>query len=143
MARGGARVGVGEAGKARIADAHAVVERIVREERVAYGVTTGFGQLATTHMPVEQARELQENLVRSHAVGVGAPLPRDVVRAAMAIRINTLAKGHSGVRQEVVDLLCADAQRRPGALRALARVAGRLRRPGAVGAHGARHDGRG
>jgi histidine ammonia-lyase len=107
IARRGARVSVGDAGRARIADAHAVVERIVREERVAYGVTTGFGQLATTHVPVAQARELQENLVRSHAVGVGEPLPRDVVRAAAAIRINTFAKGHSGVRQEVVDLLCA------------------------------------
>jgi len=107
IARQGVRVSVGRTGKARIADAHAVVDRIVREERVAYGVTTGFGQLATTHVPVTQARELQENLVRSHSVGVGEPLPRDVVRAAMAIRINTFTKGHSGVRQEVVDLLCA------------------------------------
>ena len=107
IARQGVHVSVGDAGRARIADAHAVVDRIVREERVAYGVTTGFGQLATTHVPVAQARELQENLVRSHSVGVGDPLPRDVVRAAMAIRINTFAKGHSGVRQQVVDLLCA------------------------------------
>jgi histidine ammonia-lyase len=105
VARGGAQLRVAESARARIAAAHAVVDRIVTEERVAYGVTTGFGQLATTHIPVEQARELQRNLVRSHAVGVGEPLSRDVVRAAMAIRINTLAKGHSGVRQEVVDLL--------------------------------------
>ena len=105
IARHGARVRVGDAGRARIADAHAVIDRVIAEGRVAYGVTTGFGQLATTHIPVAKARELQENLVRSHAVGVGEPLPRDVVRAAIAIRVNTFAKGHSGVRQEVVDLL--------------------------------------
>jgi len=105
VARASAAVRVGTAGRARIAAAHAVVDRVVRERRVVYGVTTGFGQLATTHIPVEQARELQENLVRSHAVGVGEPLPREVVRGAMAIRVNTFAKGHSGVRQEVVDLL--------------------------------------
>ena len=105
VARSGAVLRVDDAARARIAAARAVVDRIVKEKRVAYGVTTGFGQLATTHIPIEQARELQKNLVRSHAVGVGEPLARDVVRAAMAIRINTLAKGHSGVRQEVVDLL--------------------------------------
>jgi len=70
VARASAAVRVGTAGRARIAAAHAVVDRVVRERRVVYGVTTGFGQLATTHIPVEQARELQENLVRSHAVGV-------------------------------------------------------------------------
>ncbi|HMK92686.1 MAG TPA: histidine ammonia-lyase, partial [Thermoleophilia bacterium] len=83
----------------------AIVDRIVAEERVVYGVTTGFGQLATTHIPTEKARELQDNLIRSHSVGVGEPLPRDVVRAAMAIRVNTLCKGYSGVRPAVVDLL--------------------------------------
>ena len=65
---------------------------------MAYGVTTGFGLLATTRIPVEKVQELQQNLVRSHAVGVGAPLTRDVVRAAMVIRLNTMARGHSGVR---------------------------------------------
>jgi histidine ammonia-lyase len=103
IARRGATVSVGSLGRERIAAAHAVVAKIVREERVAYGVTTGFGLLATTHIPVAQVRELQENLVRSHSVGVGQPLSREVVRAAMAIRLNTIAKGHCGVRQEVAD----------------------------------------
>ena len=105
VARNGAALRLSESARARIAAARAIIERVIREQRVVYGVTTGFGQLATTHIPAEQARELQKNLVRSHAVGVGEALPRDVVRAAMAIRVNTLAKGHSGVRQEVVDLL--------------------------------------
>jgi len=105
VARNGGRVRLADAACARIAAAHEVIDRVIREKRVAYGVTTGFGQLATTHIPVDQARQLQKNLVRSHAVGVGEPLRRDVVRAAMTIRVNTLAKGHSGVRQKVVDLL--------------------------------------
>jgi len=107
VARGGAEVVLGGAARERIARAREVIERVVAEERVAYGVTTGFGLLATTHIPVEQVRELQENLVRSHAVGVGVPLPREVVRAAMTIRLNTMARGYSGVRLEVAELLCA------------------------------------
>jgi len=105
VARGRVGLRVGAAARAALERARAVVDRIVAEERVVYGVTTGFGQLATTHIPTEKARELQDNLIRSHSVGVGEPLPRDVVRAAMTIRVNTLCKGYSGVRPEVVDLL--------------------------------------
>jgi histidine ammonia-lyase len=104
-ARGGARLRVGAAARAALTRARAVVDRIVAEERVVYGVTTGFGQLATTHIPADKARELQDNLIRSHSVGVGVPLARDVVRAAMVIRVNTLCKGYSGVRPAVVELL--------------------------------------
>ena len=107
VARGGRPVGIGPAARRRLAAARAVVEAILTEERVVYGVTTGFGQLATTRIPVEQVRQLQRNLVRSHAVGVGEPLPRDIVRAAMLLRINTIAKGYSGVRTEVLETLCA------------------------------------
>jgi histidine ammonia-lyase len=107
VARGGAPVRLGDGARGRIAAARALIERLVAEEQVAYGVTTGFGQLATTHIPVAKVRELQENLVRSHAVGVGEPLPRDVVRAAMTIRLNTMARGHSGVRLEVAALVAA------------------------------------
>ena len=107
VARHGREVAVGDAARARLAAARAVVDQVIAEERVAYGVTTGFGQLATTHIPVEKVRELQQNLVRSHAVGVGQPLPRDVVRGAMLIRASTMSKGYSGVRPEVVDLLAA------------------------------------
>ncbi len=107
VARRGRPVGIGPAARRRLADARAVVERILAEERVVYGVTTGFGQLATTRIPVEQVRQLQRNLVRSHAVGVGEPLARDVVRAAMLLRANTVARGYSGVRTEVLETLCA------------------------------------
>jgi len=107
VARAGRALELGAAALERVARARSVIEKIVAEERVVYGVTTGFGQLATTRIPVEKVRELQQNLVRSHAVGVGEPLPRDVVRAAMAIRVNMLAKGYSGVRAETLQMLCA------------------------------------
>ncbi len=107
VARGGAGVTLGRAAHTRIAAAHDVIARVLAGEEVAYGVTTGFGQLATTRIPVAKVHELQQNLVRSHAVGVGAPLSREVVRAAMTIRLNTMARGHSGVRQEVADHVAA------------------------------------
>jgi len=107
VARDGAEVTLGAAARERIQAAHDVVAAVIAGEQVAYGVTTGFGQLATTHIPVDKVRELQENLVRSHAVGLGAPLSREVVRAAMTIRLNTMARGHSGVRLSVAEHLAA------------------------------------
>ena len=83
----------------------AVVERLVAEGRTAYGVTTGFGDLADVRIEPAQTAELQRNLVRSHAAGVGEPLPAEVVRAMLLLRANALAVGLSGVRPEVVELL--------------------------------------
>jgi histidine ammonia-lyase len=107
VARGGAEVSLGVAARERIDRAHEVIAKVVAEEQVAYGVTTGFGQLATTHIPSDKVHELQENLVRSHAVGVGVPLSREVVRAGMTIRLNTMARGHSGVRASVAEFVAA------------------------------------
>jgi histidine ammonia-lyase len=70
-----------------------------------YGVNTGFGALAETRIAADQVRALQRNLVRSHACGVGALLPREVVRAMMALRAQTIAMGFSGARSVIVDLL--------------------------------------
>jgi histidine ammonia-lyase len=93
--------------RARMDEARAVVERLVAAGEVVYGITTGFGDLAGTYIPPADARQLQENLLVSHAVGVGAPLPRDVVRAMLLLRANTLALGHSGCRPVLVDRLLA------------------------------------
>jgi histidine ammonia-lyase len=90
---------------ARIAAARALVEQIVAEERVVYGVTTGFGGLSKVHIPAERLSDLQHNLVRSHAAGVGAPLPPDVVRAMLLLAAASLSRGASGVRQAVVEVL--------------------------------------
>ena len=86
--------------------ARAVVEEIVAGNKVAYAITTGVGKLSDVRIAGDQIRELQVNLVRSHAVGVGAPLPIAETRAMMLLRANSLAKGHSGVRAIVIDTLC-------------------------------------
>jgi len=85
--------------------ARAAVEQLVAEGRVAYGITTGFGRFKDKIISADQVRQLQLNLVRSHAVGVGPDLPEDVVRAMLLVRANTLALGHSGVRPAVIALL--------------------------------------
>ncbi len=84
----------------------AVVDDLVENDRVAYAVTTGVGKLSDVHIAPEQARELQVNLLRSHAVGVGEPLAEPEVRAMMLLRANSLSKGYSGIRALVIDTLC-------------------------------------
>ncbi len=91
----------------RIAAGRAVVEQALAEGRVVYGVTTGFGQLSSVRIDGADAARLQVNLLRSHAVGSGEPLPPEVVRGMMALLAASLRRGHSGVRVEVVELLLA------------------------------------
>jgi histidine ammonia-lyase len=89
-----------------VQQARAVVENIVSGNHVSYAITTGVGKLSDVRIAGDQIRELQVNLVRSHAVGVGDPLPISETRAMMLLRANSLAKGHSGVRPIVIDTLC-------------------------------------
>ncbi len=91
--------------RARMDEARAVIDGLVTDGAVVYGVTTGFGDLATTFIEPQQAGRLQENLLMSHAAGVGEPFPREVVRAMLLLRANTLALGHSGCRPLLVDRL--------------------------------------
>ena len=86
--------------------ARSVVDDLVAKDQVAYAITTGVGQLADVRISHEQVRELQINLVRSHAVGVGEPLSEYEARAMMLLRANSLAKGFSGVRPLIIDTLC-------------------------------------
>nr|WP_040125086.1 histidine ammonia-lyase [Paraburkholderia xenovorans] len=81
------------------------VENIVRKGKPVYGVNTGFGRLASTHIPLEQLDLLQRNLVLSHAVGVGEPMSRSVVRLMIVLKVSSLARGHSGIRREVIAAL--------------------------------------
>ena len=90
----------------RVVAARKVVDTLVAGDGVAYAITTGVGHLADVRISNEQARELQINLVRSHAVGVGDPLTEAESRAMMLLRANSLAKGLSGVRPVVLDTLC-------------------------------------
>jgi len=86
--------------------ARAVVDSLLANHRVSYAITTGVGKLSDVRIAGEQIREMQVNLVRSHAVGVGEPLSVDATRAMMLLRANSLSKGYSGVRTEIVDTLC-------------------------------------
>lgn len=107
VARHGARATLDAGARGRMQEARDVVERLVAEGAVAYGVTTGFGDLASVSIRPEDTGRLQENLLMSHAAGVGHPFPTDVVRAMLLLRANTLALGHSGCRPLVVDRLLA------------------------------------
>ena len=86
--------------------ARAVVDALVAGNQVSYAITTGVGKLSDVRIAGDQIRELQVNLVRSHAVGVGEPLSAAETRAMMLLRANSLSKGHSGIRAVVIDTLC-------------------------------------
>lgn len=105
VARDGGPVKLSHLGLRRLQTCHAALHKIVESGRPVYGVTTGFGQLENVSVPKGDLLRLQENLVRSHAAGAGPPLHVDDVRASMLVRANALAKGYSGVRPEVVELL--------------------------------------
>lgn len=94
---------MGRAVVARMKPARDFVERVVLENEVVYGVTTGFGALSSTTVLGDDARDLQYGLIRSHAAGVGDPLPLEHVRAMLLLRARTLAQGHSGIRAEFVE----------------------------------------
>jgi histidine ammonia-lyase len=102
----GAEVSVGVSAMERMKASRRVVEQLLASGATAYGINTGFGKLASVRISSEQVRQLQVNLVRSHACGVGAPLSEAETRAMMALRANALAKGLSGVRPVVVETLC-------------------------------------
>ena len=106
------RIALHEGALARVDAARAVVDRAVGEGRVVYGITTGFGALSEVVVPADRLRELQANLIRSHAAGVGAPLSEPEVRAITLLRANVLARGHSGVRPVVIETLIELLNRR-------------------------------
>src|SRR5947207_7544213 len=99
------RVDLNPRARERMLRTRAVVDDIVARNEVVYGVTTGFGKLSEVAIPPDKLAELQVNLVRSHASGVGDRLPEPEVRAMMLLRANVIAKGYSGARPELVDLL--------------------------------------
>jgi histidine ammonia-lyase len=104
-------VALSDEARRRIAAARAVVDRLVASEKTAYGVNTGFGELARVSIPAADIRRLQLNLVRSHACGVGPALAEEETRAMLLLRANALAKGRSGARAIVVETLCAMLER--------------------------------
>jgi histidine ammonia-lyase len=100
-------VELADGARKRVVAAREVVEKLLSENRVAYAINTGVGKLSDVHIEPAQNRQLQVNLIRSHSAGVGEPLSQEETRAMMLLRANSLAKGFSGVRPDVIDLICA------------------------------------
>ena len=129
VARAGAPVELTADAEAAILRARAVVEELAAAPTPAYGISTGFGALATRHIPTEMRAQLQKSLVRSHAAGSGPEVEREVVRALMLLRLSTLATGHTGIRLETAQLLGGSAHPRHHAGGPRVRLPGLLRRP--------------
>src|SRR5262245_9610588 len=103
----GEEVSLSEAARLGVEKSRRFVEEIIERGEVIYGINTGFGALSDVTIPAGELRDLQVNLVRSHASGVGDPLPEREVRAMMLHRANVLAKGYSGCRPSIIDILIA------------------------------------
>ena len=127
VARGDGPVRLADAARQRVDRARDVVDRQAAGRTPVYGVNTGFGSFADVRIDTDALETLQLNLLRSHAAGVGDPLPPDVVRAIMVLRANVLARGHSGIRGETLEALLALLN---------ARICPRVPRRGSVGASG-------
>jgi len=105
VARHDVQVEVSQEAMRRVAKCRETLDKLIKENKVIYGVTTGFGFLAGVAITPEESKELQINLIRSHSSAIGKPLGRDAVRALMLLRANTMAKGYSGVRLETLETL--------------------------------------
>src|ERR1043165_9582683 len=112
VAFGREAVRISPAARPRILASRKAIEQIVERDAVVYGVNTGFGKLSDVRVPQDELRQLQLNLVRSHACGIGEPLFEPEVRAMMLLRANVLTLGFSGIRRQVIELLCEMLNRR-------------------------------
>ena len=107
VARSDARVRLSDEARRAMEESASVVARLAASDEPHYGVSTGFGSLATVPIDASRREELQRALIRSHAAGMGPPVEREVVRAMMLLRARTLAMGFSGARPEVAEGLLA------------------------------------
>jgi histidine ammonia-lyase len=105
VARFGAKVKLSPESKSKIKKSRVYVEKLVKENQVVYGITTGFGKLASTRIEPKDVQALQRNLILSHAMGVGEPLSTEVVRAMLLLRAQSLSFGYSGIRLKVIELI--------------------------------------
>jgi len=105
VARNHTKVDISPKAKINVERSRQTLERLVNQKKVVYGVTTGFGAFGNITIPMKNVRELQTNLIRSHAAGVGKPATTDIVRAMMLLRANTLAKGYSGIHPQTLQTL--------------------------------------
>ncbi len=107
VARENEPVQLSEESRAAVAKARAFVDEKLEQQAVVYGLTTGFGRFSDRYIPEDETAELQTNLIRSHACAMGDPLPAEIVRGAMLLRINALSRGNSGIRLSTLETLLA------------------------------------
>jgi len=107
VARSGAGVSLAPDAVEAITESRKIVDGLAHDVEPHYGISTGFGALATTPIPPDRRAALQRSLIRSHAAGSGAEVEREVVRAMMLLRLSTLATGRTGVRPETAAALCS------------------------------------
>ena len=107
VARHGAHVELSPEAREEVARVRAHVDALAKSDTPVYGISTGFGALATKHVPADYRTQLQKSLIRSHAAGMGPVVEREVVRALMFLRAKTLASGRTGIRPEVLETMIA------------------------------------
>ena len=105
VARQNVKVTIAPEAEEAVIESRKIIDNIVKEKRVVYGVNTGFGSLCNVSISAEDTEQLQENLIRTHSSGYGDPLSEETVRAIMLIRVNSLVKGYSGIRLSTVKAL--------------------------------------
>jgi len=140
VAMGATDVRLSDDVREKVAASRAVVEELVASDQVVYGVTTGFGDLASKRIAHSDVETLQHNLLVSHSVGVGEPHSTEVVRAMLLLRANALAQGYSGCRPVVIERLLEFVRTVHSSRGAITRLRGRVRRPRATGAPGTAAD---
>ena len=105
ICRGHAKIELAQEAKKQIIESRKVVDQLVEDEKVVYGITTGFGKFSDVVISHDQCKALQKNLIITHAVGAGEPFKEDIARGIMLLRINNLVKGFSGIRLETVQTM--------------------------------------
>ena len=107
VCRGGAEVVLSEGSRKKILESRQVVEDLVAERKVVYGITTGFGKFSDVVISQDECKLLQKNLIITHAVGAGNPFAKDITRGILLLRINNLSNGFSGIRLETIETMIA------------------------------------
>jgi len=105
VARNNFKVALGDKARESVQKASLYVNKLVEDNKIVYGITTGFGVFANKTISKEDTSKLQHNLLKSHACGIGEPLSKEIVKAMMLLRVNSLIKGNSGIRLEVIELM--------------------------------------
>ena len=107
LAANGAPVALDASVREKVQASRTVVDELLESGQTLYGINTGFGKLSSERIPREHVNALQRNLILSHCAGVGVPLTREAARGIMVLRLNSLVRGYSGIRLEVLDLMVA------------------------------------